>query len=66
MTNIYITSTKLCETLNIDSTELIAMEQFFDAHDDDQWEVIEGKDYKIVSGNGLREYTSSGAYAIAE
>jgi hypothetical protein len=66
MTNIYITSKKLCDTLKIDSAELIAIEQFFDAHDDDQWEVVEGKDYKVVAGSGLREYTSSGAYAIAE
>jgi hypothetical protein len=63
---IYITSKKLIETLKIDDVQLIAIEKFFDAHDDDQWEVLEGKDYKVVAGSGLREYTCSGAFAIAE
>jgi hypothetical protein len=66
MAEIYIPSKKLEETLKIDSSELIAIEQFFDAHDDDKWEVVEGKDYKVVNGFGLREYTCSGAFAIAE
>lgn len=66
MAQIYIPSKNLVETLKIDSSELIAIEEFFDAHDDDKWEVVEGKDYKVVNGNGLREYTCSGAFAIAE
>jgi hypothetical protein len=66
MAEIYITSKKLIETLEINDVQLIAIEEFFDAHDDDQWEVVEGKDYKIVAGSGLREYTCSGAFAIAE
>lgn len=66
MSEIYITSKKLCDTLGIEPTKLIAIEQFFDAHDDDQWEVVAGKDYKVVASSGLREYTWSGAFAIAE
>jgi hypothetical protein len=63
---IYITSKKLIETLKIDDVQLIAIETFFNAYDDDQWELIQGKDYKVVAGSGLREYTCSGAFAIAE
>lgn len=65
MAEIYITSKELISTLKISSQELIAIEQFFDAVSDDEWELLEKKDYRIVNGNGLREYTTSGAYTIA-
>jgi 5-methylcytosine-specific restriction endonuclease McrA len=65
MAEIYITSKRLIETLGIHSNQLIATEQFFDSISDDKWDLVEGTDYKIVSGKGLREYTQSGAYTIA-
>jgi hypothetical protein len=63
---IYITSKKLIETLKITDYELIEIETFFDSIPDDQWDLKEGTDYKVVAGNGLREYTCSGAFAIAD
>jgi hypothetical protein len=65
MAEIYITSQRLIETLGIDSTRLIEVEQFFDSISDDEWDLAEGTDYKVVQGSGLREYTQSGAYSIA-
>ncbi|MBW4549847.1 MAG: hypothetical protein KME35_01785 [Aphanocapsa sp. GSE-SYN-MK-11-07L] len=41
------------------------MEEFIDADPDDEWELNEGKDYKVVNDLGLREYTETGAFAIA-
>ncbi|NDJ19150.1 hypothetical protein [Myxacorys almedinensis] len=61
----YITSKELISTLKISSQELITIEQFFDAIPDDEWELLEGKDYRVVAGNGLREYTTPGAYTLA-
>jgi hypothetical protein len=66
MATIYITSKKLIETLNVSGQELIDLEKFIDADPDDEWELLEGKDYKIVNGHGLREYTETGAYTVAE
>jgi hypothetical protein len=66
MTEIYITSKKLIEALNIKDQELIDIETFFDGIPDDQWDLKEGTDYKVVAGSGLREYTCSGAFAIAD
>lgn len=69
MTDIYITSKKLCDTLKISSTELIDLENFIDSDPDDEWDLKEGADYKIVGlvqGKKLREYTCSGAFAVAE
>jgi hypothetical protein len=65
MAEIYITSQRLIETLGIDSTQLIKVEEFFDSISDDEWDLVAGTDYKIVQGSGLREYTQSGAYSIA-
>lgn len=65
MATIYITSHKLIKTLNITSHELLNLEAFIDAHSDDEWELNEGKDYKVVNGKGLREYTETGAFTIA-
>jgi hypothetical protein len=65
MAKIFIPSKELIATLNITDQELIDIEKFFDSIPDDEWELIEGKDYRIVSGKGLREYTESGAYTIA-
>lgn len=66
MAELYITSQKLVETLKIATQDLIETEQFFDSIQDDEWELTEGKDYKVVNKtSGLREYTSSGAYTIA-
>jgi hypothetical protein len=67
MTEVYISSKKLIETLGIKEQELIDIERFFDADPDDEWELQEGKDYRIVNkSSGLREYTSTGAYTIAK
>lgn len=66
MAELYITSQKLVETLKIATQDLIETEQFFDSIPDDEWELAEGKDYKVVNKTtGLREYTLSGAYTIA-
>jgi hypothetical protein len=63
---IYITCKELIKTLEISDRELINIEKFFDSIPDDEWELIEGKDYRIVvKTTGLREYTYSGAYTIA-
>jgi hypothetical protein len=66
MTEIYITSKNLIEVLKISSQELIDIENFFDSISDDQWDLKGGTDYKVVAGSGLREYTCSGAFAIAD
>lgn len=64
---LYITSQELCKILGINATELYDIELFFDANPDDEWELRERKDYKIVvASTGLREYTESGAYTIAK
>ncbi|PSB15474.1 hypothetical protein C7B65_24300 [Phormidesmis priestleyi ULC007] len=66
MAELYITSQKLVETLKIATQDLIDAEEFFDSIPDDEWELTQGKDYKVVNKTtGLREYTSSGAYTIA-
>ncbi|MCY6489557.1 hypothetical protein [Leptolyngbya sp. GGD] len=65
MAEIYIPSKELIEMLKISSQELIDIEKFFDSIPDDEWELEEGKDYRIVSRSGLREYTFTGAYTIA-
>jgi hypothetical protein len=67
MAEIYITSQELIKTLKISSQELADLEAFFDADSEDEWELVEGKDYRItIRSTGLREYTSSGAYTIAK
>ncbi|UIE36109.1 hypothetical protein [Leptodesmis sichuanensis] len=67
MAEIYITSKRLAEVLKITPEKLEEIENHFDAIVDDEWELTQGKDYKVVNqATGLREYTSSGAYAIAE
>lgn len=65
MAKTYISGQELIKFLNIGSQELIDIEKFFDSNPDDEWELQEGKDYRIVKGNGAREYTQSGAYTIA-
>jgi hypothetical protein len=65
MTEIYITSKRLIETLGISSDRLIEVEEFFDSIPDDEWDLAANTDYKVVQANGLREYTQSGAYTIA-
>ncbi|NJR48318.1 MAG: hypothetical protein HC780_00970 [Leptolyngbyaceae cyanobacterium CSU_1_3] len=66
MAELYITSQELIKTLRISSQELINTEKFFDSVPDDEWELIEGKDYRVViQSSGLREYTAAGAYTIA-
>jgi hypothetical protein len=67
MAEVYITSQKLIEVLQITDEKLEEIESHFDAIPDDKWELLEGKDYRVViQTTGLREYTPSGAYAIAE
>ena len=61
----YISGRDLIKELQINDQELIKIEKFFDEIPDDDWDLIEGKDYRVVKGNGAREYTQSGAYAIA-
>jgi hypothetical protein len=65
MADIYITSQKLIQTLSISADELIEIETFFDSIPDDKWELVNDVDYRVVQANGLREYTRTGAYAIA-
>jgi hypothetical protein len=65
MAEIYLTSQKLAQTLNISSDELIGIEKIFDSNPDDEWELVNGVDYRVVQANGLREYNQSGAFAIA-
>lgn len=65
MAKTYISGQNLMEVLKITSQELIEIEKFFDAIPDDEWELEEGKDYRVIKGNGAREYTQSGAYTIA-
>jgi hypothetical protein len=66
MAKTYITSEQLMDTLKITSQELIKIEKSFDADPDDEWDLQEGKDYRIVvKKTGLREYTQVGAYSIA-
>jgi hypothetical protein len=65
MAEVYVTAQELIKTLEISSQDLIAIEEFFDSIPDDEWELTAGKDYRSVNGNGLREYTASGAYTIA-
>jgi hypothetical protein len=71
MAEIYITSQTLLKTLqeinpNFTDQDLIDLEKFIDADPEDEWELTEGKDYRIaVKATGLREYTASGAYTIA-
>ncbi|HEY9828033.1 MAG TPA: hypothetical protein V6D19_21555 [Stenomitos sp.] len=69
MSEIYITSKKLCETLGINGEELLAIEQFFASDPDDEWDLKAGSDYRVagyIGGQELRDYTSSGAFAIAD
>lgn len=66
MAETYITCQGLIKTLKISDQELIEVEEFFDSIPDDEWELIEGKDYRVVNkATRLREYTQSGAYTIA-
>jgi len=44
----YITCQELIKTLKISAQELIHVEKFFDSIPDDEWELIEEKDYKVV------------------
>lgn len=64
---VYITSKELIATLGISEDELMEIQEFFDSIPDDEWELQEGKDYRIaVQSTGLREYTETGAYTIAK
>jgi hypothetical protein len=65
MARTYISGQDLIKILKISSQELIEIEKLFDADPDDEWELEEGKDYRVVKSNGAREYTQSGAYTIA-
>lgn len=65
MAKTYIGGRDLAKELKITSEELIKIEKFFDEIPDDEWELEESKDYRVVKGNGAREYTQSGAYTIA-
>jgi hypothetical protein len=67
MAETYITANKLIEMLKISSDRLIEIQKAFDADPNDEWDLQVGKDYRIVNqSSGLREYTQSGAYAIAK
>jgi hypothetical protein len=67
MPEMYITSKELIKILKITEQKLLEIEIFFDADPDDDWELNEGKDYRVVcKSTGLREYTSPGAYTIAK
>ncbi|AFY62510.1 hypothetical protein [Synechococcus sp. PCC 6312] len=63
---IWISTAKLIETLRISEKQLMEIEEFFDADPYDKWNLEEGKDYRVINKTrGLREYTDTGAYAIA-
>ncbi len=65
MAIVYVSSSKLAEFLGISLEELREIEAYFDSIPDDEWELVEGKDYRVINkSSGLREYTQSGAYAI--
>ncbi|MGY2801368.1 hypothetical protein [Thermostichus sp. MS-CIW-25] len=65
MAIVYVSSNKLAEFLGISLEELREIEAYFDSIPDDEWELVEGKDYRVINkSSGLREYTQSGAYAI--
>lgn len=63
---IWISSLKLINTLKISGEELLKIEKFFDSDPNDKWNLEEGRDYRVINqSSGLREYTDTGAYAIA-
>lgn len=65
MAVVYVSSNKLADFLGISVNELKEIEEYFDRIPDDQWELKEGRDYRIVNKrSGLREYTQSGAHTI--
>lgn len=55
---------QLAEALGITNQKLHDIQVFFDSNDEDEWELIKGKDYTFQAGH--RIYTYEGAYAIAE
>jgi hypothetical protein len=65
MAKTYIGGQTLIDLLKITSKELIEIEEFFEKIPDDEWELEAGKDYRVLTSNGAREYTESGAYTIA-
>ncbi|OUC13485.1 MAG: hypothetical protein B0A82_16940 [Alkalinema sp. CACIAM 70d] len=71
MAEVYITAQELLKALQeispkFSSQDLIELEEFIDSDPNDEWELKEGKDYRIaIQATGKREYTASGAYTIA-
>ena len=63
-TKFLIKEIQLAEALDIPNQKLHDIQVFFDAYQDDEWELLKDKDYIIEAGN--RIYTYEGAYAIAE
>jgi hypothetical protein len=65
MAVVYVSSNKLAAFLGIDLEHLKEIEDYFDRIPDDEWELVEEKDYRIVNKSSqLREYTQSGAHTI--
>jgi len=65
MAETYVTNKKLAEELGISLDELTRIEDYFDEIPDDEWELVQGRDYRVINGKGTREYTQDGAYTIA-
>lgn len=59
-----IKDTQLAEALEITNEKLAEIQDFFDENPDDEWEIVEGKDY--IKQATMRIYSYEGAYAIAE
>ncbi|MDX2271846.1 MAG: hypothetical protein NW237_07830 [Cyanobacteriota bacterium] len=62
MAIVFVSSNKLADFLKISLEQLKQIEEEFDRIPDDKWELIKGKDYRVV--NKVREYTQTGAHAI--
>ncbi len=65
MAVVYVSSNKLADFLGISLEQLREIEYYFDSILDDEWELVEEKDYRVVNKSSqLREYTQSGAHTI--
>ncbi|MDG2990878.1 hypothetical protein L3556_08050 [Candidatus Synechococcus calcipolaris G9] len=66
MPKVWITAEKLIKVLNITEQELLDIQDFFDSDPNDRWELRPDRDYRVINQTtGLRDYSDTGAYAIA-
>lgn len=67
MTVFNIKAEALCKELNITIERLYEIVDFFDSDTKDEWELVEGRDFKFVNKTiGSRCFSEQGAYAIAK